>query len=302
MSSRPLVRRPLLARRGLLVLPLLAGCADRLVPLTATGRSDAARALLADSAAAHGLEALGRFKFVDVSYAGVFERLVDRLQPELVDAARRSTARDRLDLRSGSIIQDQAGPGGTKRVERTPGPHAQGIAGQGTVGQGTVGQGTVSQGTVRVSFDGTEATDRPRRDASAVVADCYLLFLLGPMLLAGRWSADRALVLAMGAAETMTVDGQDYACDVLRVSMRPGLGLSEGDELVLWIDRRERLMRRVRFTLNGHVPTRGAVAETDCARYFEQGGVRWASQFEERLLRPLPLDVHRWRMVGFELT
>ena len=292
MSARPLLTYPLLARRGLLVLPLLAGCADRLVPLTATGSSEAARALLTNSAAAHGLEALGRFKFVDVSYAGVFERLVDRLQPELVDAARRSTARDRLDLRSGSIIQDQAGPGGAKRVERTPGPHAQGIA----------AQGTAAQGTVRVSFDGTEATDRPRRDASAVVADCYLLFLLGPMLLAGRWSADRALVLAMGAAETVTVDGQDYACDLLRVSMRPGLGLSEGDELVLWIDRRERLMRRVRFTLNGHVPTRGAVAETDCARYFEQGGVRWATQFEERLLRPLPLDVHRWQMGSLDLT
>lgn len=292
MSARPLLTPPLLRRRGLLVLPLLAGCADRLVPLTATGSSEAARALLTNSAAAHGLEALGRFKFVDVSYAGVFERLVDRLQPELVDAARRSTARDRLDLRSGSIIQDQAGPGGAKRVERTPGPHAQGIA----------AQGTAAQGTVRVSFDGTEATDRPRRDASAVVADCYLLFLLGPMLLAGRWSADRALVLAMGAAETVTVDGQDYACDLLRVSMRPGLGLSEGDELVLWIDRRERLMRRVRFTLNGHVPTRGAVAETDCARYFEQGGVRWATQFEERLLRPLPLDVHRWQMGSLDLT
>lgn len=269
-------------RRGLLALPLLAGCAERLVPLEAAASTDAARALLAASAEAHGLPALRTIDTVQVSYAGSFASLVDRLQPELVDASHRSTAQDRLRLRDGAISQTQSGPGGAKQVDR----HA----------------GVGTPGTVRVSFDGTEATDRPRRDAAALVADCYTLFLLGPMLLAGRWSADRSLVLAMMDGEDVTVDGQAHVCDRLRVSMRPGLGLSDGDELVLWIDRTERLMRRVRFTLNGHLPTRGAVAETDFWRHFSQAGVRWAAEYEERLLRPLPLPVHRWRMTGLEVA
>ena len=96
--------------------------------------------------------------------------------------------------------------------------------------------------------------------------------------------------------------GQDHACDRLRVSMRPGLGLSDGDELVLWIDRAERLMRRVRFTLNGHLPTRGALAETDVWGYFRQAGMQWAAEYEERLLLPLPLPVHRWRMTGLTMA
>lgn len=268
----------MLRRRGLLAASLLGGCAERLVPQQAQSSSDEARALLAASAAAHGLGALERITTVDVSYAGEFESLVDRLQPELVDASRRSKARDVLDLRAGTITQDQAGPGGGKRVQRVPAVR--------------------SPGTVRVLLDGVEAPDRPRRDASALVADCYMLFLLGPMLLAGRWGTDRTLVMAVSDAEDITVAGQRHGCDVLRVSMRPGLGLSDADELVLWIDRAERLMRRTRFTLNGHLPTRGAVAETDCWGHFERNGVRWASQYFERLLRPLPLDVHRWRMVG----
>lgn len=270
-----------LSRRNLLALPLLAGCAERLVPLDAPGSTAAARALLADSAAAQGAGALKQFSTVDVSYDGTFAGLVDRLQPELVDASRRAVARDRLDLRAGSITQEQSGPGGAKRVERTPGLFA--------------------QGTVRVLLDGIEATDRPRRDAAAVVADCYQLFLLGPMLLAGRWGADRTLAMAVSGTETVVVAGQNHACDVLRVSMRPGLGLSDGDELVLWIDQAARLMRRVRFTLNGHLPTRGAVAETDCWGYAGHGGVQFAAAYEERLLRPLPLDVHRWRMTGIML-
>jgi len=271
-----------LKRRGLLALPLLAGCADRLIPLDAAASTREAQALLAASASAHGLRALGAIDTIRVGYAGSFASLVDRLQPELVDASHRSTAQDRLRLRDRTISQTQSGPGGTKQVDRQ--------AGAGT------------PGTVRVSFDGTEATDRPRRDAAALVADCYTLFLLGPMLLAGRWAADRSLVLAMMEPEDVTVDDQDYTCDRLRVSMRPGLGLSDGDELVLWIDRAERLMRRVRFTLNGHLPTRGAVAETDFWRYFSQAGVRWAAEYEERLLRPLPLPVHRWRMTGLEVA
>ena len=212
-----------------------------------------------------------------MSYAGQFGSLVGRLQPELVDAGHRSIAQDTIALLYGRHTQQQSGPAGTKRVQRDPG---------------------TGPGTVRVWFGDTEATDRPRRDAAALVADCYRLFLLGPLMLTGAGAEQRRLTMVLAEPLSITVGGQTHPCDIIRMTMRPGLGLSESDELLLFIDRAERLMRRVRFTLNGHVPTRGAIAETDCWVHVAQDGVRWATQYEERLLRPAPLHVHEWRMTG----
>ena len=92
-----------------------------------------------------------------------------------------------------------------------------------------------------------------------------------------------------------------YACDVLRVHLQPGLGLSDADELALYIDRDERLMRRVRFTLNGLDSTQGAVAEVDTGDHVALHGVRWPTRFHERLLRPFPLPVHDWRLTGLDV-
>jgi len=140
----------------------------------------------------------------------------------------------------------------------------------------------------------------PRRDAAALVADGYSLFLLGPMLLAGPWAADRSLVMALVAPERIEVGGQTHECDVLRVQMAPGLGLSARDQLAVYIDRPTRMMRRVRFTLDGLEGTRGALAEVDCWAHIDRVGVRWPTQFHERLLRPVPLSVHDWRLTGLD--
>ena len=282
MQQPDALRRLMLASLALPALPLLQGCAAPLAPL-GQATEPGARALLDASAGAHGLPALAAIEDVSVGYAGTFHPVVDRLQPELVDAGFRSLAQDRLLLRDRMIAQAQAGPKGTKQVAREAG-----AAG--------------AQGTIRVWFNGEEAPDRRRRDAAALVADCYSLFLLGPMLLAGEWAADRTLTMALSRPERVTVDGRDHDCDVLRVRMRPGLGLSEGDELALHIDRAERLMRRLRFTLNGFQPTRGAVAEVDAWGHVPLHGVRWPAQYEERLLRPLPLPVHEWRLTGLDVN
>ena len=263
----------MIGRRLLLAAPL-AGCTAGLVPLDGASDFDA-QALLAKSAAAHG--SLAGLAEIRVAYAGRFDSLVGRLQPELVDAGHRSLAQDTVTLPYGRHTQMQSGPAGAKRVQRDPG---------------------TAPSTVRVWFDGIEAIDRPRRDAAAVVADCYRLFLLGPLMLTGAGAEQRRLTMVLAEPESIIVDGQAHPCDVIRMTVRPGLGLSERDELLLFIDRAQQLMRRVRFTLNGHVPTRGAIAETDCWGHVAQGGVRWATQYEERLLRPAPLPVHEWRMTG----
>ena len=61
-------------------------------------------------------------------------------------------------------------------------------------------------------------------------------------------------------------------------------------------------MRRVRFTLGGLESTRGAVAEVDTFDRITLLGVRWPTRFHERLLRPLPLHVHDWRLRGLDLN
>ncbi len=156
-------------------------------------------------------------------------------------------------------------------------------------------------GEVQVWFNGEAAEDAERRSAAALVADGYALFLLGPMLLAGGWGVPRIAILGRDQDEEVTVGGRGWRCTVLRGRMVPGLGFSGAERIALLIDREERLMRRVRFGLEGMERTRGAIAEVDAWGHVERQGVRWPTQFHERLLRPLPLAVHDWRLTGLDL-
>jgi hypothetical protein len=259
----------------------LPACSPPLPLLSAAGTSDGARALLSASAAAHGGAALSRIGDVSIAYAGDWPPLIGSLQPALVDSGFRGGSEERLLLPDGIVAQAHTGPKGRKQVVRTPSPGA--------------------QGGVRVWFNGEEAQDGERRAAAALVADGYSLFLLGPMLLSGRWGRERGLTMDLGAAERITVDSRTHACDVLRLRMAPGLGFSGAEQLALFIDRDERLMRRVRFGLEGLVSTRGAVAEVDTWAHATLHGVRWPTRFHERLLRPFPLPVHEWRLAGLDV-
>jgi hypothetical protein len=255
---------------GSLALPLLQSCASPLAPMANPASSGAAEALLAESVAAHGGAALAAITDLNVSYAGEWHALVGRLQPDLVDSGFRGRSEERLLLRAGLVGQAHTGPKGNKQVVRHMMP---------------------APGDVRVWFNGEEAQDQARRDAAAMVVDDYSLFLLGPMLLAG---SSRVAALELGAPET--------DCDVLRVRMHPGQGLSEADELAVFIRRQDRLMQKVRFTLNGLESTRGAVAEVETADHIAKHGVQWPTRFHERLLRPLLLGVHDWRLTGLDIN
>ncbi len=265
-----------------LALPLLQGCTAALPPLQTHAVSPEAQALLAASAAAHGFTALASVHDVNARYAGHWRGLVGILVPVLVDSGFRGTSEERLLLPDRLVTQSYTGPSGHKQVVRRTAP--------------------AGQGEVRAWFNGQESHDEAQRDAAALVADGYSLFLLGPMLLAGRWGADRSLAMQLSTPETITVGGQEYTCDVLRVDMAPGIGLSAGDELALFIDRGERLMRRVRFTLNGLAVTQGAVAEVDTWAHVTVQAVRWPTRFHEHLRHPLSIPVHDWQMEGLDLN
>ena len=273
------------ARTAALALPwLTAGCASVLPmvePPPAAGDRDA-KALFDEACEAHGLAALRSLRDFNISYDGEWLGIIHRIQPIIVDIGYRKTSDERWLLRSGVVAQRHQGPQGSKQVVRE-------------LPRGVWGGQAEGFGTSRVWYDGAETRDAQIVAASAMVADAYGLFLLGPMWLAGRSD------LAMRRAGTERVDGRD--CEILEAWMKPGIGFVALDRVALAIDRRDRTMRRVTLTLESMESTRGAVVETDTFDHQRRDGVLWPMRFYERLRRPFPnLPAHEWRVTGLDVN
>ena len=272
MTDKFLSRRTVL---GALALPWLAGCSTPL-PLIAAPPTDAGAARrLRESAEAHGLPAYRQLSDINVSYDGQWRPLIGGIQPEIVDAGFRGSSQERLMPALGLSAQAYSGPSGRKQV------------------MWRRAAGTGARGEVAVWFNGTRSTDAAAEMAAALVAETYRLFLLGPL-----WLADRPLPLRMAGTET--VDGRP--CDVVEAWLAPGLGRSASDRIALCIDRSDSLMRRVRFTLEGFAGTQGAVAEVDCFEHASRFGVVWPMRSYERVLHPIALPAHDWRITGLDVN
>jgi hypothetical protein len=273
-------RRTLL---GALALPwLAAGCSTPL-PLDQAPEDDSgAAARLQASAEAHGLAAYRQLTDINVSYSGEWRPLVGRVQPEVVDAGFRGSSQERLLPSTGIVAQAYTGPKGTKQVwwrrgGRTPADRSS---------QGDLGE-------VAVWFNGARSADPGAQQAAALVAEGYGLFLLGPL-----WLVDRGLRMRGGGTER--VDGR--SCDVVEVWMSPGLGRVATDRVAVFIDRADGLTRRVRFTLEGFENTRGAVAEVDTFDHERRFGVVWPMRSYERVVHPISLPAHDWRITGLDVN
>jgi hypothetical protein len=253
-----------------LTLFFLAGCAGRGVPQALSpGETAAGRAILQASAEAHGLAAWRQLRDVSVAYEGEWYGVVSRLQPTLIDAAYRQGSEERLLLADAPVVgQSHRGPGGQKQVLRT-------------------------DAEVQVVYDGLPAADAEVRDAAALVADGYRLFITGPFyFLSGNVHLERI--------DDTWVNG--HHCDILLAVRRPGLGFATEERFLLYIDREQRWLRRVRFTLDGLASTQGAVAEVDFFDHRRIAGVIWPTRFYERLKKPIPnLPVHDWRLIGLDV-
>ena len=277
MTSSHVSRRHVLAAGAAGSLAWLAGCSTPL-PLTSPPggpRGDAERLLLR-SAEAHGLAAYRQLRDINVRYEGEWRPLVDRVQPVLVDKGFRGSSEERLMPHAGIVAQAYRGPAGRKQVLWRR------------------GKGTPSEpGQVDVWFNGDASRDAEALDASALVAEGYGLFLLGPL-----WLVERGLAMQLAGRES--VGGRD--CEVVEVWLRPGLGRVPLDRIALCIDRQDALTRRIRFTLEGYSGTRGAVAEVDTFDHERRFGVTWPMRSYERVIHPLPLPAHDWRIAGLDVN
>ena len=262
---------------GALTLPWLVGACSTPLPLGPQPAGDAgAAARLRDSAQAHGQDAYRALTDINVSYGGEWRPLIDRIQPEVVNAGYRGSSQERLMPRAGIVAQAYTGPLGRKQVVWRRG-----------------GGAANNLGEVAVWFNGARSADPAAQNAAALVAECYGLFLLGPL-----WLADRGLRMQMGGTER--VDGR--ICDVVDVWLSPGLGKVATDRVALCIDRIDGLVHRMRFTLEGFAGTRGAVAEVDTFDHERRFGVVWPMRSYERVVHPIALPAHDWRITGLDVN
>ena len=274
MTAHPLTRRTVL---GAFALPwLAAGCSSPLPLVQApTGAADA-ESRLRDSAHAHGLDAYRKLHDINVSYSGEWRPLVNRIQPEVVDAGFRGSSQERLMPEAGIVAPAYTGPRGRKQVVWRRGSRMPDRPGE-----------------VSVWFNGERSNDESAQNAAALVAEGYGMFLLGPL-----WLVDRGLAMQMGGTER--VDGR--ICDVVAVWLSPGLGRVGSDRVALCIDRSDSTVRRMRFTLEGFVNTRGAVAEVDTFEHERRFGVVWPMRSFERIVHPVALPAHDWRITGLDVN
>jgi hypothetical protein len=273
MATSVIGRRAFL---GAAALPWLGACSTPL-PLNAEPPADAAAspgaARLADSAQAHGLDAYRQLRDINVAYDGQWRALIDRIQPVVVDKGFRGSSQERLMPAAGIVAQAYTGPSGRKHV----------VWSRRSSGEAEVG----------VWFNGTPSADAGALAAAALVADCYGLFLLGPL-----WLVDRAQGAQLDG--TARIDGR--LCDVVQAWLRPGFGQSRSDRVTAWIDRADSTLLRVRFTLEGYVNTQGAVAEVDTFDHERRFGVLWPLRSHERVVHPLRLPAHDWHITGLDVN
>lgn len=262
---------PLYALVVALVVAGLAGCTT-IPPQTKPSTDADARALLDETQAAHGKAAFAAIRDLSVSYDGEWFSVVTRLQPVLTDTGFRKTSEERT-LFGGTwnehvVAQTHRASAGEKFVLR---------------------KGREAD----VWYNGKPEGDREKRAAAHLVVEAYQLFLYPAFYVERAQHLERA---GRGS-----VNGRE--CDLLLAVLRPGIGDAVEDRVVLYIDRQDRLVRRVRLTLEGLDSTKGAIVDVDHDRFVEIAGVKWPTHFYEALVRPFPgLPAHDFSLTGLDVN
>jgi hypothetical protein len=257
----------------------LAACSS--MPVSkGSAREPAALALLDASQRAHGKEAFAAIRDLSVSYDGKWFPLVTRLQPVLTDITFRKSSEERTLFAEGVVAQTHTGEAGKKNVLRES--SASGAATDATAGT-----------KASVWYNGNAESNQEKVDAAHLVVEAYQLFLYP------AFYVQRASIIELAGSDN--VNGRD--CDLLLAVLRPGIGRSREDRVLLYIDRQDKLVRRVRLTLEGLASTQGAVVDVDHGKFVEIAGVKWPTHFYEALVRPFPgLPAHDFSLTGLDVN
>jgi hypothetical protein len=249
----------------------LAACSS--MPAPKGGISEPAALALLDAAQrAHGKDAFAAIRDLNVSYDGKWFPLVTRLQPVLTDITFRKSSQERTLFAEGVVAQTHTGEAGKKSVLR---------------------ENAVTGTTASVWYNRNAETNQEKIDAAHLVVEAYQLFLYP------AFYVQRASVIELAGSDN--INGR--SCDLLLAVLRPGIGRSAEDRVVLYIDRQDKLVRRVRLTLEGLVSTQGAVVDVDHDKFVEIAGVKWPTHFYEALVKPFPgLPAHDFSLTGLDVN
>jgi hypothetical protein len=268
------MKRLLLKKAWLLCLLVVSGCSTlgTIPKPSGSASTPQALALLEATQQAHGKNSFAAINDIAVGYDGEWYTLVTKIQPLVTDPKFRGTSQERMIVSGSSprvIAQDFAGPGGNKRVIKD------------------------AADRVFISYNGMPNQDLAVNAATHLVLEAYQLFLY-PAFYVQRASW-------FETAGSATVNGFD--CDLLLAIMRPGIGASKEDRVMLYIDKKERLVRRVRLTLEGTLTTAGAIVDTDLSDFVTIAGVKWPSRFYEDLVTPFRgLPAHLFWLTGLDVN
>jgi hypothetical protein len=263
-----------LLNKALLIglLSLLAACSSMPTPQYSKTQADA-RTLLDQSQAAHGKAAFLAIRDLSVAYDGKWFELVTRIQPVLTDKTFRKTSEERMLFGDNLIAQMHTGDAGKKMVLRD-------------------GSLPLSE-RASIWFNQQPDTNRDKISAAHLVVEAYQLFLYPAFYVERATHLERV--------GTGSVGGRD--CELLLAVMRPGIGNSAEDRVVLYIDAQDKLVRRVRLTLEGLDSTKGAIVDVDHDKFVEFAGVIWPTHFYEALVAPFPgLPAHDFSLRGLDIN
>lgn len=127
----------------------------------------------------------------------------------------------------------------------------------------------------------------------ALTADSFYRFLLGPLALENQ--RDRFVRL-----DNVVEGAKEYYR--LYVELEPGIGFSERDELILWIDSTTMLAYRMHITLEGYKTTAGAQVDVTFLDYENVQGFQLPVEFYERVSGPIAIHAHRWEAIGLDIN
>jgi hypothetical protein len=258
------------------LVSMLAACSSVPMPQQSKTQADA-RALLDQSQAAHGKAAFMAIRDLSVAYDGTWFDIVTKVQPILTDKTFRKASEERMLFSGGSgdnlIAQIHTGDAGKKMVLR---------------------DGSLPLGErASIWFNQQPDTNREKISAAHLVVEAYQLFLYPAFYIERATHLERV--------GTGSVGGRD--CELLLAVMRPGIGNSAEDRVVLYIDKQDKLVRRVRLTLEGLESTKGAIVDVDHDRFVEIAGVTWPTHFYEALVAPFPgLSAHDFSLRGLDVN
>ena len=256
---------------ALLFVSLFTGCASKFPNPSLDASQDkqlTASQIFDRTFNVHGGEKLDQLNDVNLSISGQWKRLITRIQPLVTDFTYRVDSQERLFPSSGGYVALYNGPSGTKKVFRTP-------------------------QSLEVYYNQQQSNDVEVLSSTALTADAFHLFLLGPLVLQ-KWRDEFTRLT------DISYEGSDY--HRLHLYRTPGFGYAEQDQVVLWVDTNSGRTKMIQITLEGHSTTKGAHVEVEFLDYIQLDDYLFPSKFFERVNAPIAIDAHAWHLTGLDIN